>query len=172
MIPWPSTYYYLLTYKPPFSHSRNCVEWTSKTTLGGKHTHTQKAKLGRCYRHNMLSSHFLKVLSIIQLKKKKIHLLFRSYLKPKFFLRRVAQNWKSLLRKVINSLSKKVFKAELETIMAGFFCCLGWWEVQVKSSSPLFPKTSSSKGNGHPAFFSDTSLSLTPAINRKNYTEI
>lgn len=66
----------------------------------------------------MLSSHFLKGYSIIQLKKK-MHLLFRSYFKKKIFLRRVAQYWKSLLREVINSLSKKVFKAELETTAAG-----------------------------------------------------
>lgn len=51
-------------------------------------------------------------------------------------------------------LSKKGFKAEIETIVADLVCCLGWWEVQGKSCSPLFPKTSSSKGNEHPAFFS------------------
>lgn len=84
----------------------------------------------------------------------KIHLLFRSYFKGKVFLRRVTQCWKSLLREVTNSLSKEVFKAELETIMADLICCWEWWEVQAKSCSPLFPKTSSSKGNGHPAFFS------------------
>lgn len=53
----------------------------------------------------------------------KIHLLFRSYFKREFFLRRVAQCWKSLLREVTNSLSKEVFKAELEAIMADFICC-------------------------------------------------